>query len=151
MTRHTVTEIVALASHSMSADPAANLQVFSPPGSGRSSPAPRSLRIAAEERMTSSTLQTHHHRLIELGYSSLQERQRLSTLCSWSGTRPGSLGYSTAGMGGLYLVPGETVEGQSLNLMPLCSLALIDVSARPYNPIHPKYQSSHIAPQSHCG
>ncbi|CBX98145.1 similar to cellular morphogenesis regulator DopA [Plenodomus lingam JN3] len=34
----------------MSADPTANLQVFSPPGSGRSSPAPRSTRQAAEER-----------------------------------------------------------------------------------------------------
>jgi hypothetical protein len=33
----------------MSADPTANLQVFSPPGSGRSSPAPRSARHAAEE------------------------------------------------------------------------------------------------------
>jgi len=33
----------------MSADPTANLQVFSPPGSGRSSPAPRSSRNAAEE------------------------------------------------------------------------------------------------------
>ncbi|KAH8643609.1 Dopey,N-terminal-domain-containing protein [Alternaria alternata] len=37
----------------MSADPTANLQVFSPPGSGRSSPAPRSARHAAEERMSS--------------------------------------------------------------------------------------------------
>ncbi|KAF2851084.1 hypothetical protein T440DRAFT_517560 [Plenodomus tracheiphilus IPT5] len=33
----------------MSADPTANLQVFSPPGSGRSSPVPRSSRHAAEE------------------------------------------------------------------------------------------------------
>lgn len=33
----------------MSVDPTANLQVFSPPGSGRSSPVPRSSRHAAEE------------------------------------------------------------------------------------------------------
>ncbi|KAJ4365861.1 hypothetical protein N0V83_008483 [Neocucurbitaria cava] len=33
----------------MSADPTANLQLFSPPGSGRSSPAPRASRNAAEE------------------------------------------------------------------------------------------------------
>ena len=35
----------------MSADPAANLQIFSPPGSGRSSPVPRTARKTAEERM----------------------------------------------------------------------------------------------------
>jgi hypothetical protein len=34
----------------MSADPTANLQLFSPPASGRSSPAPRASRNAAEER-----------------------------------------------------------------------------------------------------
>ena len=34
----------------MSADPTANLQVFSPPGSGRSSPVPQSTRHATEER-----------------------------------------------------------------------------------------------------
>lgn len=37
----------------MSADPTANLQVFSPPGSGRSSPVPRSARNAVQERMLS--------------------------------------------------------------------------------------------------
>jgi hypothetical protein len=34
----------------MSADPTANLQLFSPPGSGRSSPVPRASRNAAEDR-----------------------------------------------------------------------------------------------------
>jgi hypothetical protein len=33
----------------MSADPTANLQLFSPPGSGRSSPVPRATRNAAED------------------------------------------------------------------------------------------------------
>lgn len=35
----------------MSADPTANLQLFSPPGSGRSSPAPRASRNATEETL----------------------------------------------------------------------------------------------------
>ncbi|KAF2023878.1 hypothetical protein EK21DRAFT_118329 [Setomelanomma holmii] len=35
----------------MSADPTANLQLFSPPGSGRSSPVPRATRIAAENSL----------------------------------------------------------------------------------------------------
>jgi hypothetical protein len=36
----------------MSADPTANLQVLSPPSSGRSSPVPRSTRHAVQERMS---------------------------------------------------------------------------------------------------
>jgi hypothetical protein len=35
----------------MAADSAANLQLFSPPGSGRSSPAPRAARNAAEDAL----------------------------------------------------------------------------------------------------
>jgi hypothetical protein len=35
----------------MAADPTANLQLFSPPGSGRSSPAPRASRNAVEDAL----------------------------------------------------------------------------------------------------
>ena len=59
------TDKILPARHSMSADPAANLHVFSPPGSGRSSPVPRSSRNALEERMSGTPFYPETPRLTQ--------------------------------------------------------------------------------------
>jgi hypothetical protein len=58
---HPYTDVLLPTRHTMSADAPANLQVFSPTGSGRSSPVPRSTRNATEDcrRQTLPNLDIH--------------------------------------------------------------------------------------------
>jgi hypothetical protein len=93
----------------MSADPTANLQLFSPPTSGRSSPAPRASRNAAED-CTSRALDNVPHLLMHCS-SAPQERQRLPEICRRRRARAGPVGHRPAGMGRLHIVPGKVAEG----------------------------------------
>jgi hypothetical protein len=69
------------ARHSMSLDPSANLQIFSPTGSGRSTPSPRATRHSTEDGMYAG-MHFFPAAVTKLDvHSSRQEGQGIPPLC----------------------------------------------------------------------
>ena len=123
------TDIVYTVWPSMAHDPSANLQIFSPTGSGRSSPSPRVTRNHAEDGTSGAPMPaaTVYASLLKLD-STAKEGQRLSSLCSGCRARTCTVGHGPAGMGRLHIVLGKALEGQYVHLvcggialMSLCS------------------------------
>jgi hypothetical protein len=146
----------------MSADPTANLQLFSPPGSGRSSPVPRAARSAAEdctstllvvlerrERRTRTRTKrvTHADRPLQLSIKktkAFDDMLPASSAHSPSGTLPSRNGPT--------IFPSS--QGCSRSGKPSLRLRvyawLTCASCRLSKRTQPKHQSSHKATRSHC-